>query len=91
MLTVNRRLRKLKCSLGLGRVETAFSRRLRERLDAGRRRVVASVGRAELTASVELSGAQMGPRTIVGILQRGRQRARLAQAGDAQKPFSSNQ
>jgi hypothetical protein len=60
--------------------ETEFSRRLLERLEAGRRRVAEARERRGLppTAEAEPCDAATGSRTIIEILHAGRYRSALA-------------
>jgi len=74
MKNIHRRLRRLEDRLGPP-IETEFSRRLRERLAAGRRRVAALRGEiVEAPIHENRTDAWTGPQTIVEILQNGRQR-----------------
>ena len=72
MKAVTWRIRRLEEKFGPP-VETEFSRRLRERLDAAERRVAAAEERGELkpVAEVRPGHAQHGPRTIIDILRSG--------------------
>ena len=80
MNTISRRLRKLEDILGPP-IETEFSRLLRERLEAGRRRVAELRGEpVEVRRHEHLAHAPTGIQTIVEILQSGRRRARLSGA-----------
>ena len=78
MKTIHRRLRKLEEGLGLG-PETEDEKRLRARLEAGLARLVAAGYQVKESDESELRGM-----TIIEILHRGRDRARL-QAEAAEK------
>jgi len=75
MKAVTRRLRRLEDRFGPA-IETEFSRRLHERMEAGRRRVAAVRERGELEpcAEVRPRDVQSGRQTIVEILQSARRR-----------------
>ena len=67
--------------------ETEFSRRLRERLEAGRRRVAARERRGlPPTAEAETCDAPTGSGTIIEILHAGRYRSALAHQALAAAP-----
>ena len=88
MKTINRRLRKLEEGFGLV-PETEDDRRLRERLEAGRRRVAEARARGECGGPVgeairsETVNLRRGM-TVVDILILGRERARQQSGGAAQ-------
>jgi hypothetical protein len=73
--TVVRRLRRLEDRFGPA-METEFSRRLRERIEAGRRRVAEARERGELEpcAEVRPDDVQNGRQTIAEFLQSARRR-----------------
>ena len=80
MRGISRRLSRLE-DLLMPPVETEFLRRLRARLEAGRRRLVAAQTRGEWkpVAEFQQRDAQHGARSIVEILLAGRQRLARSQ------------
>jgi hypothetical protein len=79
MKSIARRIQKLEEKL-LPAPETASSRRLRARIEAARRRVPDAFGESgpiEILPNETVADAGNGPETIVEMLNRGRQRARL--------------
>lgn len=79
MRTLSRRLRKLEDRFGLA-PETEFERRLRVRIEAGRRRLAEAHQRGEWCGSVDDDkGEDLAGLSVVEILHRGRARV-LARA-----------
>ena len=84
MTAIIRRLRKLEERFGPP-VETAYTRRLRERIEEGRQRLAEAKKRGEWSGPVsDCDGENFGVLSVIEILYRGRARvatARLAAPG----------
>ena len=96
MKTINRRLRKLEEGFGLV-PETEDDRRLRERLEAGRRRLAAArasgeysgpAGQGQVPDRADSERKAISGMTMIEILQQGRERAR-ARPGPLQPGVAS--
>ncbi len=88
MKSINRRIRWLEERFGPA-VETAFSRRLRERIDAGRRRLAGATERGEWSGPVDDDeGEDRSGLSVTEILHRGRARAREHQRAEKAKGAS---
>jgi hypothetical protein len=73
MKMLERRLQKLESSFG-GPVEAAFSLRLQKRIEAGRQRLAAGMAQGQYAPQETVRDTKARPRTVVAILQSGRQR-----------------
>jgi hypothetical protein len=79
MKTISRRIRRLEERFRLGPVETEFSRRLRERIEEGRRRLAEAKERIEWSGPVhDGEGEDRTGLSVTEILHRGR--AKVARA-----------
>jgi hypothetical protein len=77
--SIDRRIRRLEEKYGLGPVETEFSRRLRERIEEGRRRLAETQERGEWCGSLgDDEGENLAGLSVAEILHLGR--ARVARA-----------
>jgi hypothetical protein len=87
MTTIIRRLRKLEKRFGPP-VETEHTRRLRARLEAGRRRLAEAQERGEWCGPVsDYDGENLAGLSVTEILHRGRERvAKLKQEAPAERP-----
>jgi hypothetical protein len=81
MKSINRRIRKLEEKYGLGPVETEFSRRLRERIEEGRRRLGEARERGEWSGSVgNDDGENRAGLSVTEVLHLGRARVARVEA-----------
>jgi hypothetical protein len=81
MKRIGRRIRRLEERFGLGPVETEFSRRLREKIEEGRRRLAEANERGEWSGSVgNHEGEKLAGLNVTEILHHGRARVARAKA-----------
>jgi hypothetical protein len=87
MKSISRRIRRLEEARFGTAADIEFSRRLRERMDAGRRRLAEARERGEWCGSVgDNEGENLSGLSVIEILHRGRARAlaRISAEGNRQ-------